>query len=494
MDRPADRNRSLIRSEQQWENEGGSLIRTSRQQGSESSQPRPLSAGAIELLEVLPHGILITARDGTIVYCNQAYEQLSGQARVNILGEHWLQTLAPEDRRALTADPDHKDDQRTIEARLAHSSPKGTWTRQTITSLASGRHGDGHIHMIEDISAARAVQANAALTNAQLARECERARVTLECIGDAVISTDASGRISYMNRVAEQLTGWSRELAHDQPFSTVFRIVDTDSRQSVDSPAQSAINADGIVRLAANCSLLRADGSELEIEDSAAPILNEAGEATGAVVVFRDRQYSRTTSNRMSYLARHDALTGLANRVALIEQFDHALNLARRHDGQLAVLFIDLNHFKTINDLYGHTAGDRLLSRVARTLARCVRETDTVCRYGGDEFVVLLSEIDQADDAERVAGKLQQAVRQRLTGSRFNDVTLSIGISLYPIHAIDSESLLRKADAAMYLAKAQPGATHCLYQSGLPGFAAPSDRQNQASVAQRTDRKARNGR
>ncbi len=218
--------------------------------------------------------------------------------------------------------------------------------------------------------------------------ERERAQVTLNSIGDAVISSDITGNVTYLNLVAERMTGWSREDAVGRPLAEVLQIVDGITRESARSPIDLAMQRDMPVGLSAHCILIRRDGSEISIEDSAAPIHDSSGRVIGAVMVFHDVSEARDMVLKMSHLAQHDFLTDLPNRVLLNDRLTQAISLARRRKKQLAVLFLDLDLFKNINDSLGHLMGDKLLKSVAERLKACVRSSDTVSRQGGDEFVI----------------------------------------------------------------------------------------------------------
>jgi diguanylate cyclase (GGDEF)-like protein/PAS domain S-box-containing protein len=287
-----------------------------------------------------------------------------------------------------------------------------------------------------------------------LFEEKERAQVTLNSIGDAVMSTNLWGAVTYLNLVAEQLTGWSRAEAAGQPLDRVFHIVDASTREVIDNPMALAIRENRTVGLTPNCILLRRDGGEAAIEDSAAPIHDRHGHVTGAVMVFHDVSTARALALRMSYLAQHDILTDLPNRNMFEDRLTQALALAHRHGRQLAVLFLDVDRFKHINDSLGHAIGDRLLQAVARRLLACVRGSDTVSRQGGDEFVILLSEVAHAEDAAISAEKVLEAVRIpiRIDEHELN-ITVSIGIVTYPEDGTNAETLLNNADFAMYHAK-----------------------------------------
>jgi diguanylate cyclase (GGDEF)-like protein/PAS domain S-box-containing protein len=286
--------------------------------------------------------------------------------------------------------------------------------------------------------------------------EKERAQVTLDSIADAVISTDAAGNVTYLNSVAESLLGWSREEAGGRPINDVFRLVDGTTRKSpARNPMEHAIERNAPVGLAANSVLVRRDGAEIAIEDSAAPIRGRDGAVVGAVMVFHDVSASRKVIARMSHLAQHDFLTDLPNPVLLEDRIAQTIALARRHDKQFAVLFMDLDRFKDVNDSLGHDTGDKLLQSVAQRLKACVRGSDSVSRKGGDEFVVLLSEITHAAHAARSAEKIIAAVTAAhpIDGGELQ-VTASIGIAIYPQDGMDGDTLLKSADAAMYQAKA----------------------------------------
>jgi diguanylate cyclase (GGDEF)-like protein/PAS domain S-box-containing protein len=284
--------------------------------------------------------------------------------------------------------------------------------------------------------------------------EKERAQVTLDCIGDAVICTDISGNITFLNPVAAKVTGWAGQEATGRTMAEVLRILDATSRQSIPDPMEDAVAQDRTVHLPPNCVLIRRDGLEIPIEDSVAPIHDRAGHATGAVIVFRDVSAARVMALQMTHSAQHDLLTGLPNRMLLNDRIDQAIALAPRHMNKVAVLCLDVNGFKHINDSLGHPIGDKLLQSIAKRLRDCVRTSDTVSRLGGDEFVVLLSEAEQLEDAAIIVRRILQAVAEAhsIDGHELH-VTTSIGVSVYPDDGVDAETLIKNADTAMYQAK-----------------------------------------
>jgi diguanylate cyclase (GGDEF)-like protein/PAS domain S-box-containing protein len=291
--------------------------------------------------------------------------------------------------------------------------------------------------------------------------ERERAQVTLNSIGDAVISTDIAGNVTYLNGVAESMTGWSRQEASGHPLQEVLRIIDGDTRQPALNPLSMAVLHNKTVGLSANCVLIRRDGYESAIEDTAAPIHDRRGQVTGAVIVFHDVGVARAMSLRMSYLAQHDFLTELPNRLLLNDRLTQAMTLVHRHGKSLAVLFLDVDHFKHINDSLGHAIGDQLLRSIAQRLVTCVRSSDTVSRQGGDEFVVLLSEVTHAQDVAFAADKILAAVsRPHRIGDQDLHITVSVGIGVYPTDGADAETLLKNADLALFHAKANGRSNH----------------------------------
>ena len=284
--------------------------------------------------------------------------------------------------------------------------------------------------------------------------EKERAQVTLDSIGDAVVCTDFAGNISFLNLVAEKMTGWTREEAAGLPIAKVFRILDAGNRQTVTNPMDIAVGQNRTVHLPANCILVRRDGFEIPIEDSVAPIHDREGHATGAVIVFRDVSAARATAVQMTHSAQHDFLTGLPNRMLFNDRVSQAISSAPRHLKKVAVLFLDLDGFKHINDSLGHPTGDKLLQSVAKRLVECVRGSDTVSRQGGDEFVVLLSEVEHSADAAVTARRMLRAVAEPHSVDQHElHITTSIGLSVYADDGLDAETLIKNADTAMYQAK-----------------------------------------
>ncbi len=312
---------------------------------------------------------------------------------------------------------------------------------------------EGHI---DGYSFARAIRkiGEREVAGRELFFEKERAQVTLNSIGDAVLSTDIAGKVTYLNVVAETMTGWTRAEAEGHALTDVFQIIDGATHKPVPNPLELAIRENKAVKLTPNCVLVRRDGHKFAIEDSAAPIHDRDGQIRGAVIVFHDVSAARAMVMEMCHLAEHDALTDLPNRLLLNDRFTQAISMARRNQKRVAVLFLDLDGFKQINDSLGHTVGDKLLKSVAVRLLTCVRKSDTVSRWGGDEYVILLSEVGQAEDAAVSATKIIAELKGEHSIGKYRlHITASIGISTYPEGGVDAETLIKNADMAMYHAK-----------------------------------------
>jgi diguanylate cyclase (GGDEF)-like protein/PAS domain S-box-containing protein len=314
---------------------------------------------------------------------------------------------------------------------------------------------EGHIDTYSFIRAIRNMEERKTAEEV-LFTEKERAQVTLNSIGDAVLCTDMAGNVTYLNVVAEQMTGWSCGEAQGKPIAEVFHIIDGTTRKPSPNIMELAVQTNRTVELSANCILIRRDGKESLIEDSAAPIHDRSGMTTGAVIVFHDVSMSKAITQEMAYLAQHDSLTDLPNRILLADRLSQAIATARRNTTRVGLMYLDLDGFKKINDSMGHSAGDKILQSVATRLRGCVRNSDTVSRQGGDEFVVLLQEISHAADAGITARKVLTALTSPpLLDDGGPPISVSVGLSTYPEDGDDAETLIHNADTAMYQAKAE---------------------------------------
>jgi diguanylate cyclase (GGDEF)-like protein/PAS domain S-box-containing protein len=292
---------------------------------------------------------------------------------------------------------------------------------------------------------------------------------TLSSIGDAVIATDTKGRVTFVNPVAEVLTGWSAQEALGQDISNVFRVIDQDVPNQPEL-VSGRMSEDGIIAgLTPYMTLLTRFNTRIPITDTLAPVRDERGVVTGMVIVFRDVSERKHAEDRLVRYALNDALTGLHNRVFLMERLRMALERAKRHpDYRFAILFLDLDRFKVINDSLGHPIGDQLLREVAQRLTACLRTNDTLARLGGDEFVIVLDDVYEGSDMLRAAERIHAAIEKPFELGGYSVYTsTSVGIALsHPRYAYADE-IVRDADIALYRAKAKGRSCSAIFDSEL---------------------------
>jgi len=291
-------------------------------------------------------------------------------------------------------------------------------------------------------------------SKAVLFAEKERAQVTLESIADAVITTDKLGNIEYMNPVAEELTGWGKEEAVGLPSAQVFRIINGHTREPCPNPVDLVLAQQGETDLTMDTVLLSRDGNEYAVEDSAAPIRDRHGAIIGTVLVFHDVSDSRQLAIQLSHQAAHDPLTGLFNRREFERRLGLALEALALQSKQHALLYLDLDQFKAVNDTCGHSAGDELLRQITALLQPLVRDSDTLARLGGDEFAALLENCSP-ESAARIAEKLRQTICDFhfVCQDKIFPIGVSIGLVNFNNNALSLPDLLSAADSACYMAK-----------------------------------------
>ncbi len=288
----------------------------------------------------------------------------------------------------------------------------------------------------------------------ELFDEKERVRLTLQAIGDAVVCWDAKGIVTYLNPVAERLTGWQAFDAAGRRIDEVVVLRSPDNDSVLASSLLVAIKTGKVSGSVRGVLVHRTSGQRFQVDKTSSPITDRHGAVTGAVAVLRDVTESVVMAERMAHLAQYDALTDLPNRVLLQDRAQLAISQARRDGKCLAVMYLDLDGFKDVNDTLGHDVGDLLLVQFAQRLKAAVRASDTVCRQGGDEFVVLLPGLDGAEAACHVARKILASCDTPFAlAGRFLQVGLSGGIALFPQHGDTFDALSRHADSAMYAAK-----------------------------------------
>ncbi|VEP15926.1 putative Diguanylate cyclase [Hyella patelloides LEGE 07179] len=289
----------------------------------------------------------------------------------------------------------------------------------------------------------------------QLQQEKELAQVTLQSIGDAVITTDVMGKIVNFNPMAERLTGWRISEAKHQPLTDIFRIINEHTREPVPNPVEKVLRENRVFGLANHTILIARDETEYSIENSAAPIRDRLGRIIGTVIVFHDVTESRDLTNQLSWQATHDALTCLYNRREFEKKVAEAIAIAQNEGHQHALCYLDLDRFKIVNDTCGHAAGDELLRQVTQLLNQRIRSADILARLGGDEFGFLLYQCP-LEVATKIANNLRQWIEDfhfTWEGQAFA-IGVSIGLVEINSNTENLSSLLNAADAACYAAKA----------------------------------------
>jgi diguanylate cyclase (GGDEF)-like protein/PAS domain S-box-containing protein len=435
-----------------------------------ASSPVDLGRVLFTAIEAMPLGVVVTNSDGKVLYINKTFTTVSGHGS-EVIG------CTP---RFLKSGHQSKDFYRQLWTTINAGQ---IWDAEVINLRKDGteypaRHiivpikdATGEIrHFVgfqEDLTETKQKALERIVVDETLFREREQAHVTLNSIADAVICSDLAMNVTFLNRVAERLTGWPRQEAVGRPMSEILHIVDSATQKTID-PMRSAPAQDDPSQPSNSMLIRRGDGFQIPIENSAAPIHDVDGRSAGSVIVLRDVTVARTMALQLAHSAHHDSLTGLPNRAFLEERVELAIALAARHGTKLAVLFLDLDGFKHVNDSLGHSTGDKLLISIAGRLVECVRGTDTVSRQGGDEFVVLLSEVNRAEDAAISANRILEAVAQvHSVDAHDLHVTSSLGISIYPDDGENAETLIKNADTAMYQAKDMGRQTYRFFKPAM---------------------------
>jgi diguanylate cyclase (GGDEF)-like protein/PAS domain S-box-containing protein len=414
------------------------------------------------VLDASRDAMLIVDHEGTIVAKNRATDRLFGWAAGELLGTPMTRCVPARFQRVLELWPndpaegtDASVDRWPTPVTLLARRRDGTEFPAEISRAVLGPPADGRaLITVRDLTAWRRAQES-------LLREKEHALTTLDSIGDAVMTTDIAGRITYINPVAERLTGWRSSQALGEPIDIVLNLISDLNRQPMESPVVRCLREARSIDMPEGVLLLRRDGTEVTIGDSAAPILDRNGITTGVVLVYHDVSERRRTSRRLSHDATHDSLTGLTNRAEFERQLSRVLRHAADHPkDQVAHVLccMDLDRFKAVNDSCGHEAGDALLRTISGLFGSRMRKRDTLARLGGDEFGALLEDC-AIGEAEEIAEALRMAVQELRFKWGDTDFTLGVSIGLVPITTADTQltAVLRSADAACYAAKEQGG-------------------------------------
>ncbi|MEO0575783.1 MAG: EAL domain-containing protein, partial [Pseudomonadota bacterium] len=419
------------------------------------------------LFENVVEGVYISTRSGTLIAANPAMVDMLGyddETELLVKARRDSVYHSQTDAQRFSSAIDDAGEIRNFEAVMIRKDGKRV---DVVENARAVTYTDGETYVegtISDITARKQAEA-------RIFSEKERAEITLKSIGDGVITTDAAGCVEYMNPVAEALTGWSLRAASGQAVEDVLTMIHEHSRELIDNPIIRCLNEGRVIAVSDARLLIDRSGAEIAIQDTAAPIRDSAGHITGAVMVFHDASQEGRLSRKLSYQASHDALTGFINRQEFESALARALTRAQASVVEdYALLYIDLDQFKVVNDTFGHTAGDELIRQLARRLQTTLLPNDIVARLGGDEFGVLLSNGD-ADRAQRVA----EEIRASIEAFRFewqnavHTVHASIGIVLLDRETSSVNGLLSAADVACFAAKDMGRNQVHLYREGEAG-------------------------
>jgi diguanylate cyclase (GGDEF)-like protein/PAS domain S-box-containing protein len=403
------------------------------------------------LLESAPDAmVVVEVATRHVVLVNEQAERIFGMSRGTMLGEPIGRFIDDPERLAAAMTAAHDGDAQPWEV-MAFNGRRAdgrAFPVEVVLSRLTGHTTAQVVAGLRDVSLRRE-------TEEALRREREQARVTLQSIGDAVLTYDTSLIVTSLNRIAEDITGWSRADAVGRPLGQIVRLYESDDADA--EPVQvddKRDRTDGVYQGA--LAMRRAGLETLRVDVSDAPLRNDEGQVIGGVMVVRDISQTHAMAQRMAYLAQHDHLTGLPNTRLLHDRLSELLRGCETTPETCngALLFLDLDLFKHINDSLGHHAGDWVLRTVANRLVHAVRDADTVSRQGGDEFVVLLPQLVDPEELERTAAHLIRTIEHPLRyGSQTLHVSASVGITLFPQNGTDSKTLIKQADTALYQAK-----------------------------------------
>lgn len=404
------------------------------------------------LFENVVDGVYIASREGDIVTVNPALVEMLGYDSVEDLkraGRTTVLYVNPIDRERVFARLEAQGFVKNFEYRLRRKDGGEIVVLENSRAIY-GEDGNvvGHEGTITDITERK-------IAETRVFEEKERAQVTLQSIGDGVITTDAEGHVDYINPVAQDLTGWDTRSAHGQPIGSLMTLINEHTRATVDNPVTRCLREGRVTTLAENSMLITREGSEIPIQDSAAPIRDRIGNIIGAVMVFHDVSKESRLFRKLSYQASHDTLTGLINRREFENSLVSALDDVHRNPDQCnALLYLDLDQFKVVNDTFGHTAGDELLRQIANVVQANIRSTDIVARLGGDEFGILLGRCSE-ERAISIAEAIRGAIEQHRFHWKeaFTSARCSIGVVMVTKECRDVASIMSWADVACYSAK-----------------------------------------
>jgi len=416
-----------------------------------------------DIIDFLPDATFVIDNGGTVIAWNRAIEAMTGRTAEDMIGKGDYEYALPfyGCRRPILIDlvarpPDAEiEKQYPLLRREGHRLISEAYVqvayREEMTCVwgmaAPLYDGEGRIvGMIETIrDIADRKQAEETLRQSE-----ERYRTILEDINEGYYEIDLRGTLTYCNDSFRKIIGYGKDELAGRNYR---ELTDAESAQKM-LQTFSEVFRTGKGNRGLDCSITKKDGSRGHIELSVSLIRGADGNPSGFRGILHDITDRKQLQDSIAHMAYHDTLTGLANRSLCLDRIRQAAYQADRNGGKFALMLLDLDRFKDINDCHGHVVGDCLLQAMGIRLKSLLRKSDTVGRIGGDEFLVLLADVENADAARAVAEKILAAFRKPFpVASHELSATLSIGVALYPEHGREFETLIRRADAAMYRIK-----------------------------------------
>ena len=396
---------------------------------------------------------------GKFVYVSQLYQKLTGYSEAELIGTYSLNNIYPDDRKMVREDAIKSLKEQRLEPyeyRFVNKKNEVMWVLETITPIVyKGERAT--LGSFMDITGRK-------LSEEALRQNEEKYRTILESIQESYFEVDLTGNFTFCNDSMSRLTGYSKEELLGVNYK---QFINEETAKEV-FQAFNKVYSTGEPAKGFNWQIIGKNGFERYIEASVSLKKDSSGKLTGFRGIIHDITERKRIEQQINYMATHDVLTGLPNRLMFSQLLNHAIRTAQRHKRQLAVFFIDLDRFKAINDSLGHEAGDRLLKEIAKRFKKSLRSVDVVSRLGGDEFVILIEEVNELSQISNIAHKILTATIKPmvLTGEECR-ITASIGISLYPKDGSDEQSLMKNADMAMYFAKEEGKNNYQFYSKDI---------------------------
>jgi diguanylate cyclase (GGDEF)-like protein/PAS domain S-box-containing protein len=406
--------------------------------------------------ESSPLGIYTADREGRCIYVNERWQQITGLTAEDAAGHGWVQMVHPDDLEWLLTDIGDRafTERHDLTYRLVRPDGEVRWvTAHTSGTPDEGPDGVTAVGVMEDIT-----------DRVEAERDTQRLTDIFEATQDFIGIADAQGNVLYFNRAARRF--FELPLAGPLADRNLIDVFSPWATEMLTTQIEPRLRRDGI--WSGELALLRPDGTEVPVSAQLLVHYDDTGELEFFSGVMRDISERKAFEDQLAHQATHDPLTGLPNRILLLDELGDALARAHRHHRSVAVLFLDLDHFKVVNDSLGHGLGDRLLVSIARRLSAALRPGDTVGRFGGDEFVLICEQIEEPADAVAVARRVEHALSRPFEVDDAEIyVGVSVGISISEDTSRDPETLIRDADAAMYRAKEKGRARYEVFDSAM---------------------------